>query len=161
VTAKVLHDASAAVWTSTGSAMTEHQPGIPYKRIICALDETEEAEAVVRAAAALADSYRAELFLLRAVDMPPNTLEVDFSTWREQLRDAAEYRIKQLQEQSGISAPVRISDLMVTDAIRDEVIRRKADLVVTGRGKSQTAVNRLWSALYSIVRESPCPVLSI
>jgi nucleotide-binding universal stress UspA family protein len=66
-----------------------------------------------------------------------------------------------LEQQLGISAPLRISDLMIADAIRDEVVHRKADLVVTGRGKSQTAVNRLWSALYSIVRESPCPVLSV
>jgi nucleotide-binding universal stress UspA family protein len=54
VTAKVLHDASAAVWTDVGSAMEGHAPTVPYKSIVCALDETEESEVVLRAAASLA-----------------------------------------------------------------------------------------------------------
>ena len=52
VTAKVLHDVSAAVWTSTGTAIEEHTPTVPYKSIICALDETPESEVILRAAAA-------------------------------------------------------------------------------------------------------------
>src|SRR6185295_1275750 len=58
VAAKVLHDVSAAVWTGVGSALENHQPAIPSKSIVCALDESEEAEAVLRAAAALAKSYK-------------------------------------------------------------------------------------------------------
>jgi len=54
VTAKVLHDVSAAVWTGVGSALADHNPAIPYKSILCALDETEEAEAVLKAAATIA-----------------------------------------------------------------------------------------------------------
>jgi hypothetical protein len=37
----------------------------------------------------------------------------------------------------------------------------KADLVVVGRGNIQGTLSRVWSHLYSIVRDSPCPVLSI
>ena len=54
VTAKVLHDVSAAVWTGTGSAISGHVPNLPYKSILCALDETAEAECVLRAASAMA-----------------------------------------------------------------------------------------------------------
>lgn len=161
VAAKVLHDVSAAVWTSTGLALTEHQPGIPYKRIVCALDQSEETEAVLRAPAALACSYRAELFLLRTVEMPPVTSDTDLSPYRKQLMDAADFGLRDLKEKLGVTAPHRVTNFMVADAIRDEVVRRKADLIVAGRGKSQGPVSRLWSVLYSIVRESPCPVLSV
>ena len=80
VTAKVLHDVSAAVWTSIGSAIEEHAPTVPYKSIVCALDETEESEAVLRAAAALAKSYQANLALVHVLEMPPATPEMDFSS---------------------------------------------------------------------------------
>src|SRR4029077_15280139 len=71
VTAKVLHDVSAAVWTGVGSAIADHQPAIPYKSIVCALDESDEAEAVLRAAAALAESYKAKLALIHVLQTPP------------------------------------------------------------------------------------------
>ena len=38
---------------------------------------------------------------------------------------------------------------------------RNADLIVTGRGEAQGAISRLWSRLYPLIRESPCPVLSV
>ena len=76
VTAKVLHDVSAAVWTSTGAAIEEHTPTVPYKSIICALDETTESEVILRGAAALAKSYQANLSLVHVLEMPPATVEV-------------------------------------------------------------------------------------
>ena len=88
VTAKVLHDVSAAVWTSTGAAIEEHTPTVPYKSIICALDETAESEVILRAAAALAKSYQANLALVHVLEMPPATAEIDFSPYRQDLIDA-------------------------------------------------------------------------
>jgi nucleotide-binding universal stress UspA family protein len=161
VTAKVLHDVSAAVWTGTGAAFEGHEPRVPYKSILCALDETDEAEAVLRAAAAMAESYHAELFLLHAVATPPMALEVDFSGYRKELMDAADFRLRELKQKLGVDAPHTVIDTMVIDGLRREAVRRKADLLLVGRGLAQEAVGRVWSVLYPIVRESPCPVLSI
>src|SRR5271170_2403471 len=61
ITSKVLHDVSAAVWTGVGTVLSEHSVKIPYQSIVCALDESQEAEAVLRAAASLASAYRAQL----------------------------------------------------------------------------------------------------
>src|SRR5579864_7332993 len=83
VTAKVLHVVSAAVWTSIGTAIEGHAPTVPYKSIVCALDETDESEAVLRAAAALAKSYRAKLALVHVLEMPPATPEIDFTPYRQ------------------------------------------------------------------------------
>jgi nucleotide-binding universal stress UspA family protein len=161
VTAKVLHDVSAAVWTSTGTAIEEHAPAVPYKSIICALDETQESEAIVRAAAALAKSYQARLSLVHVLEMPPATPEIDFSPYRQDLIEAGHAHMRELKDRLNLDVPDVVLDAGVADGIHEEIVRRKADLLVMGRGHDRGIVSRVWSRLYSIVRDSPCPVLSI
>jgi nucleotide-binding universal stress UspA family protein len=161
ITAKVLHDVSAAVWTSIGTSIEKHAPTVPYKSIICALDETDEAEAVLRAAAALAKSYQAKLALVHVLEMPPATLEIDFTPYRQDLIDAAHTHLRDLKARLNLDAPDIVIDAGIADGIHEEVVRRKADLVIVGRGHDQGIISRVWSRLYSIVRDSPCPVLSI
>jgi len=161
VTAKVLHDVSAAVWTSTGAAIQGHAPTVPYKSIICALDETPESEAVVRAAAAMAKSYKASLALVHVLEMPPASPEIDFTPYRQDLIDAGHAHMRGLKDRMNLDAPDIVIDAGVADGIREELVRRKADLLVVGRGHDQGIVSRVWSRLYSVVRDAPCPVLSI
>lgn len=161
VTAKVLHDVSAAVWTGIGSQFEEHPPRIPYQSILCALDESEEAEGVVRAAAALACSYKASLHLIHIVETPPAAIELDFALYRKDLMDAADVKLRELKSALGIQAPHVVLDAAIPDGIRHEAIHRNADLIVTGRGHAQATFATLWSRLYPTIRESPCPVLSI
>ncbi|HWB87200.1 MAG TPA: universal stress protein [Bryobacteraceae bacterium] len=161
VTAKVLHDVGAAVWTGTGTALTNHAPRIPYKSVVCALDDSDEAEAVLRAAASFACEYQANLWLVQAIEMPPATLEIDFSIYRKDLADAADFGLRELKGRLNINAPHTVIDGTVADALREEVVRRQADLIITGRGRAQSTFGRMWSHVYPIVRESPCPVLSI
>jgi len=161
VTAKVLHDISAAVWTSTGAAIEAHAPAVPYKSIVCALDETDDAEAIVRAAATMAKCYQARLALVHVLEMPPATPELDFGMYRKDVIDAAHLRMQGLKGSLNLDVPDIVVDGAVCDGIHDEVVRRKADLLIVGRGHDQGIVSRVWSRLYSIVRDSPCPVLSI
>ena len=160
VTAKVLHDATTVVWTGIGSSLTGHVPEIPYRSILCALDDSNEAEAVLKGAAAIAGAYGAKLALLHAVQTPGIT-KVDLAPYRKELIDTAHNRLRELKASLGIDACATVVDAPVAEAVRNLVLRRKADLVITGRGRCQGNVSRLWSHLYSIVRESPCPVLSI
>jgi len=161
VAAKILHDVSAAVWTGIGSNLTYQAPRIPYKSVLCALDDSDEAEGVLKAAAAFACSYRAQLWLVHIVETQPTTSEIDFSPYKKDLMDAADSRLRELKGALEVNAPHAVIDAAVPDGVRQEAIRRKADLVMTGRGRAQTTFNRMWSHLYPIVRESPCPVLSI
>ena len=161
VTAKMLHDATTAIWTGVGSALDGHHAEIPYRSIVCALDSTEDAEVVLRAAASLAKSYDAKLSLVHVVVIPPPTSEIDFSISPQELMDAAEQTLQALKSKLGIEAPHLITDAPIVDGIRAEALNRKADLPVVGRGSAQAAVSRIWSHLYTLIRESPCPVLSI
>jgi|SRR5581483_4535640 len=161
VTAKVLHDTSVAVWTGVGAAIASHTPAVPYKSILCALDETEEAEAVLRGAAAMATSYHADLTLLHVLEMPVGAPELDFSAYRKDLIEASQARLRDLKARLNLEAPDVVVAAAIPDGITQEVIARKADLVVVGRGHDQGVFSRIWSRLYAIVRDSPCPVLSI
>ncbi len=165
VAAKVLHDVSAAVWTGTGSIFSEHTPKIPYRSILCALDqgdtEDEEAAAVLKAAAAFARGYNACLSLVHVVETPPPTVEVDFSPYLKELMAHADFKVRELKGALGIDAPHSIIDARIPDGIRQEALRRNADLIVTGRGHAQETFNIISSRLYPIVRQSPCPVLSV
>ena len=160
VTAKVLHDASTVVWTGIGAGLTGHFPAIPYRSILCALGDTSEAEAVLKAAASLAGAYGAQLSLLHAVQTPV-VGRADFNSYKKELIDEAYNRLRELKQKLNIDAPVSVVDAPVAEGVREMALRRKADLVVTGRGHCQDTMSRMWSHLYSIVRESPCPVLSV
>jgi len=160
VTAKVLHDVSAAVWTGARTAV-EAQRGGTYKSILCAIDLSEEAEAVLQAAAALARSYKAQLSLVHVVDLRPSNPDTDLTPFRDELIQAASDRIREMKSKLGIDAPSTSVQGGTADEVCREAARMKADLVVVGRGNIQGTLSRVWSHLYSIVRDSPCPVLSI
>jgi nucleotide-binding universal stress UspA family protein len=161
VAAKVLHDVSAAVWTGAGSVFAGHTPKIPYTSVLCAVDEGEEAEAVLTAAAAFASGYKAQLSLVHVVEMPPPNVSVDFSPYEKDLMDTADFKLRELKGKLGLDVPHAVLDGTVAEAIHQEAVRRNADLIVTGRGRAQATFHALWSRLYPIVRLSPCPVLSI
>jgi nucleotide-binding universal stress UspA family protein len=161
VAAKVLHDLSAVVWTGVGCHISDHTPGHPYKSILCALDDTEEAEVVFLAAAGLACTLHAKLSLVHVVEPPPATLEIGYGLYRKEIVDAAAARLRELTARFGLDLPHAVIEAAVADGVRQEAVRTKADLIVTGRGQAQNTFSRMWSRLYPIVRESPCPVLSI
>ena len=162
VTAKVLHDISAAVWTGAGSTLNGHRPAIPYKSILCALDESPEAEVVLKAGAALAASYEARLTVMHAVGVFPMARDADLSPYRDDLMKSAEVRLSELKSRLGIdSRHVVMQGLLPEAAVREQALTDRADLIVTGRGHAQGGLSRIWSNLYAIVRDAPCPVLSV
>lgn len=56
---------------------------------------------------------------------------------------------------------MRVLDAELPEGIRRVAVEEKADLVVVGRGHQSGNFSRIWSNLYTIIRESPCPVLSV
>ena len=165
VAAKVLHDVSTPVWTASAAQMRRLAP-IPYRSILCALDDSSEAEGLLKASAALACAYQASLWLVHVVETPVAAPEFDFTPYNQEAVAAADVWLRELKGQLRAYAPHVdalhvVVDGPVADGVRQEAIRRDADLIVTGRGRAQTRFSRMWSHLYQIVRESPCPVLSI
>lgn len=157
VTSKVLHDADCAVWT-----MVPH-PGepttYPYRRILVALSlDQPDSAAILVAAGAIAHSYGAELKILHAVDLPEAGLEY---AYREAILAAADSKLRQLRHETGVMAPYQIVSGDPVEETRMAALELPADLILTGRGQAREGTSRVWSQLYSLIREAPCPLLSI
>jgi nucleotide-binding universal stress UspA family protein len=159
VAAKVLHDSSCAVWTATATALAGRKQNC--RNIVCASDGTDEARSVIVAGAALAKSYGAKLSVVHVLTIPPMTMEIDVAAIRTDLLRAAQGQLRETVGQLGVDADHAVIEGSISYSIHDWLTEHKADLLVAGRGHAGEGLGRVWSNLYSIVRESPCPVLSI
>jgi nucleotide-binding universal stress UspA family protein len=151
VTAKVLHDVRCAVFTSAHELDSAISRPAGYRRIICAVEFNDEAFVVLQTAEAFAQMSGAHLAIVH-IRQTRWTAPSDGKTDRE---------INAFSRHIGIDAPVHVLDADVAAGIRRLALEDHADLVVVGRGNDQAAIARLWSDLYEIIRESPCPVLSV
>ena len=73
----------------------------------------------------------------------------------------AKDQIAELQEKAGTQADVIIHSGKVTEVITEAAQSTKADVVVIGRHAHSGAFRRLLVHAYAVIRESPCPVVSV
>lgn len=151
VTAKVLHDMSCAVFTSAHELEPARAHHAGYRAIVCAVELNEEQEIILKTAGDFAQMCGARLSILH-VRQPHLGMWSDHATERD---------VSAAMQRLGMEAPVHVLDAEVADGIRRVAIDESADLVIVGRGKDRTRISCLWSDLYQIIRESPCPVLSV
>lgn len=161
VTSKVLHDVSCPVWTGAHEGHENLPPRWPIRNILCAISLGEESQAIAQAAAAFAASFGARLHLMHAVGYPVPTIDVDYEYFRKQMVEVATQKLQAIKWEGKIDATCLITEGSVIQNIHDQALATQADLVIVGRGHAQGAVSRLWSDLYDVIRQAPCPVLSI
>lgn len=77
------------------------------------------------------------------------------------LREIAQERIDELQKKVGTTANTILDPGSIADVVRDAATAQNADLVVIGRHQNPGLLGRLRTNAYKIVRESPCPVVSV
>ncbi len=161
VTAKVLHDSPCPVWTGVH---VEDAPAVSpeFATIMCGVDRTEDSVATMRFAGRLAHDNNAKLFLVHAIPGAEIAPDKYFDTdLRQYLEQDARKTIAHLQETAGLVAPLCLGAGEVSHVVRDSALGHSADLVVIGRGKSTRTLGRLRSNVYSIIRDAPCPVISV
>ena len=163
VTAKVLHDASAPVWT--GVHLDEEPVGdvMALKHILCALDLKAHSETTLRWAKDLATAFHSRLTLLHVVSsFDPRIGAYSFAAdWQESMFDIAMAEIEKLQSKMGTRAKVHLEMGDVPRTVCSAAQELKADLLVIGRGAAAHGEGRLPMDAYSIVRQSPCPVVGV
>ena len=161
VAAKVLHDAKCPVWTAAHTEQPE-LPGRPdIKNILCAVDLQPESVGLICCAAGLAREFNADLRLVHAVPLAAPAekyRDTDFVGW---LFHKSRLEIAKYQEQAGTNVELCVMGGSVSTLVRDAALQYKADLVVVGRGRLHEPFGRLRTGAYAIIRDSPCPVLSL
>ena len=147
--AKVLHDADCPVWTGVHLENAPALEKVHTERILCAVDLNRPSASILNWASQLAKEYQAELTLLHVVS---NAADSD-----PEPRTALE----ELQRSVGSEATLRILEGDPANTIAETARELRADLLVIGRLAETGLLGRLDAASYSIIRQSPCPVVSV
>lgn len=155
-TAKVLHDACCAVWTSPH--MSTLVPFHGYKTIVCTVDRHDIPRGYIEEAARVASYFKSRLIFATAVPGPSGAYRAE----RPLLDLAAEYPLADVHQiVDSVDCSVISDTGSVGDVIRKIGETHHADLVLTNRGHLQHPFGNLRTHVYEIVLESPCPVLSL
>jgi len=162
VTAKVLHDAHCPVWTGVHAEQLTAHPAERWSQLLCAVDSDERDISVLKWAGEFAQRQGMRLRLVHAVQGADTTLtrENDPSMY-EFLFNVARDRVAAMQAAAGTQYEVCFLGGNVGKAVHQAAIGHNADLIVIGRGVLQKKLGRLRSSSYSIIRQAPCPVISI
>jgi nucleotide-binding universal stress UspA family protein len=162
ITAKVLHDTHCPVWTAVhAQEIAAHSPE-RWKQMLCSVDTDDRDLAVLQWAAEFACGQRAELKVVHAI---PGTnapvAEENAPRTYKFLFDAARQQLANMQARAGTKLEVCLLGGQAGDVVRRTAIAYDTDLILIGRGVMQEAFGRLRTRAYAIIREAPCPVVSI
>jgi nucleotide-binding universal stress UspA family protein len=148
-TAKVLHDSDCPVWTGVHLEDAPAAPSIPIRRIVCAVDLGGQSANALCWAAGMAREFGARLTLLHAAPCGPD------------VSASAAEELRLLQESANVEADRSLVVGEPAPAICEAAQQMKADVLVIGRGSASGVFGRLRTHAYAIIRQSPCPVVSV
>lgn len=160
-TAKVLHDADCPVFT--GAHMEEVPAGqsLEVRNVVCGLDLGPHSAATLAWAWWFAQCFRAHLTVIHATTALLDTTGDAASLWQMQAREAAEEELLRLQLECSAKAEILIEAGDPSHVVCSAAARQNADVLVIGRGSAAGVFGRLRTNSYTIIRESPCPVVSV
>jgi nucleotide-binding universal stress UspA family protein len=162
VTAKLLHDVKCPVWTS---AHVQEAPAPPagYRHILCAVDFTGKSAPLILWATRFAREQGGTVKLVHAIPAaaPRDGLDIEGRRFRAFLVEASHEELAKVQREAGTDLETVVEPGDVAPVVRQAAEENQADLVVIGRGVLQELFGRMRTHVYSIIRETPCPVISV
>ena len=162
VTAKILHDADCPVMT--GIHLEEAPPieSISFRRVLVAIDLGPQSARALEWAAWLASATGATLSLLHVMpSLEGPSGEYFDRDWRGKQAGEAEVQIRALVGKTGVAPELLIESGDAPGVICALAQKLPADLLVIGRGSAAGMFGRLRTNAYAIIRQSPCPVVSV
>jgi nucleotide-binding universal stress UspA family protein len=162
VTAKVLHDADCPVWTGVHLEKAPAVSAIQFERILVGLDLGPQSPKTLRWAAEMAALYASRLTIVHAAacgGAPAGAaVEVD---WARQMTEKVRDEIEALKRALNVEADVVIEPGDPPNVVCELAKKDAAELLVIGRGSAAGVFGRLRTNAYAIIRQSPCPVVSV
>lgn len=162
VTAKVLHDSVCPVWTTVHSETLAPATVKEIRTILCGVDLYSEPVRVIKAASDMAANYGAVVRLVHVIATaeakPGSNIDAGLKRF---LFETAREQIAKCQDQAGTDWELCIQSGTVASVLRDTAVHFEAELAVIGRGHLQNRLGRFRTNVGAIIRESPCPVLSV
>ena len=162
ITAKVLHDSHVPVWTTGHGSEAPDRVHLAMRKVLCAVDANPSSIQLLRWASELCKTLGADLRVVHSIPgieaWPEQDLGPEFAGT---LRENARKTIQDLVNAAEIDAAISVGTGTVPDVVREEAVKQSADLIVIGRGVLQGTLGRLRTHAYGIIRNAPCPVLSV
>ncbi len=162
VTAKVLHDADCPVWTGVHIEEAPLAESIHFRKVMVAIDLCPgQALKALAWGAKFAEEYGAEMVVVHAYPSLEGRGGDEVSGWRENASRAAQDEINKMQQKLGLDEPVLLESGDPALVVTNLAVREQADVLVIGRGSAAGVFGRLRANAYAIIRQSPCPVVSV
>ena len=162
VTAKVLHDAECPVWTGVHADQMWSVPGAGWHRFLCAVDEDPGDVPLLKWAAQFACEQRADLRVVHAVHAgAPRHTGGESESLREFLLGVAKETLARMQTDAGTSFEIDFVFGPAGHVMHEAARECRADLILIGRGAIRKGFGRLRSSAYEVIRDAPCPVISV
>lgn len=156
VTSNVLRDAVCPVWTGVHMEQVPKLEDIAFRKVICAIDLGKQSCATLRWASCFAAEFGAELEIVHTIGDASEAIVLGDEVVRQ-----ATSTIEALQAVAGSSAAVSVIGQEVAAGVCGRAKDANADLLVIGRSVRDGVLGRLRANAYSIIRQSPCPVVSV
>ncbi len=162
VTAKILHDADCPVWTGVHLDDAPPVGEIRFRTVAVAVDLGAQSERTLAWGAEFARSFGARLLLLHAMPcLEPRAGEYPKPDWKSRLEEDCRRQIGTLAAKVGCEPEVFIESGDAPEVVCSAARQMGTDLLVIGRGSAAGVFGRLRANAYSIIRMSPCPVVSV
>jgi nucleotide-binding universal stress UspA family protein len=163
VTSKVLHDVSCAVLTGVHMEAKSPFTNVTFSNIVCAVDLNPQCGDTLAWASRLAKDFDARLSIVHVIPSINAGLPVTFSSRLKQESEAiARQHIKKLQtEIAADSVGICIREGDVAREVSSFAHSIAGDLIIIGRSSQDGTAGRLRTNAYAIIRQAPCPVVSV
>lgn len=161
VTSQVLRGATCPVWTGVHMENVPRLEDIGFKRILCAVDLEAQSCPTATWANKFAAEFGAELSFVHAVPAAKESSPYQDTSAHEVLLREAREKVQAVQACTHSDGRSFVVADEVASGVCTCAARERADLLVIGRGVHDDVVGRLRANAYSIIRQSPCPVVSV
>ena len=133
-----------------------------FHNILCAVDLGAQSRKVLTWGAGIARELNARLHVVHVLpEREAGQARYFDQDWRIALERSAREQLEELLAEVGVDAVVVLDDGDVPRVVRNVAGSIGADLVVIGRHAGAGILGRLREHAYAIIRESPCPVVSV
>ncbi len=164
VTSHVLHDVSCPVLTGVHIEERPTPRSVSFTNLLCAVDLGQQSQETLEWATRFAADVHARLGIVHVIPVMKDRAALLLSPEVEaEMRGKVQTEIGKLQTAAGAeSATVYIETGEAAKTVAAVAKAAGADLLIIGRGiVLEEETGRLRTNAYAIIRQSPCPVISI
>jgi nucleotide-binding universal stress UspA family protein len=153
-TAKVLHDAECPVWTGVHIQDAPQDEPVAIRSILCAIDLGPQTCKTLTWAAAMQREFGARLTVIHGMACRDDPAA-------EELERSVREEVARFEKSAGVDAELLLETGDASKVVCEVADRICADLLVIGRGSAAGGFGRLRTHAYAMIRQSPCPVVSV